>query len=288
MGGGAHRAGRSQEPQARGRLPKHAPGDAERGTLLDELPNGVFLVEGEKSRLVLENQAAQMIWGVRWPVGMPMRDFFQTAAVRIFQADSRPLPCDELPNLRVFHQEEPVRGQQLMIRQATGATLPVLVSVVKLPRFAQPEPRCATGEASGPLASVVMQDISALREAERLKDEFVALVSHELKNPLTNIKGYVQLLRFQLEDGYHAPVTEQERLCLRVVEEGVDRLAALASDVIDVARLQSGRLALQLDDVELVGLVRRVVERQQMHAKAHVLQFQSAPDVLWLRADRQG
>jgi signal transduction histidine kinase len=173
-----------------------------------------------------------------------------------------------------------------VLRQATGATLPLLVSAVKLPTLAQPEQDGAAGESTVSLAAVVMQDITALKEAERLKDEFVALVSHELKNPLTSIKGYVQLLRLQLEQTHPNPLSEQEQLCLRVIEEEVDRLSGLASDVIDVARLQSGRLELRLDEVELVSLVRRVAQRQQITTTAHPIAVQTDLETLWLWADR--
>lgn len=254
-------------------------------TLLDVLPSGVYLVEAEESRLVLANQAAETTWGSPWQAGVPSRVFFRNSGASLDQVDGRPLPPQEWPCIRVFAQEEPVRGQQLVMRQPTGAALPLLVSAVKLPSIVQDGPR-PTAEEPSTLAAIVMQDITALKEAERLKDEFVALVSHELKNPLTSIKGYVQLLRFQLEQTHPLALSEQAQLCLRVIEEEVDRLSGLASDVIDVARLQSGRLELRLDEVELVSLVRRVAQRQQITTTTHPIAVQSDPEALWLRADR--
>jgi signal transduction histidine kinase len=255
-------------------------------SLLETLPNGVFLVEGEESRLVLANQAAEVAWGASWPVGMSARDFLRTSGVRLFQADGRPLPSAEVPEIRVLHQSESIRAQQLVIRQPNGTTLPVLVSAVTLPVTPLAAQRGATREATSVLAVVVMQEIGALKEAERLKDEFVALVSHELKNPLTSIKGYVQLFGVQFAANHPEPLSEQERLCLQVVEEEVDRLAGLASDVVDVARVQSGRLVLRLDDVDLVGLVRLVAERQQITTTTHALRVQTEAEALWILADR--
>jgi signal transduction histidine kinase len=114
----------------------------------------------------------------------------------------------------------------------------------------------------------------------------VALVSHELKNPLTSIKGYTQLLRAQLEQKPGPPLTEQEQLCLRVVEEEADRLSMLASDVIDVSRLQSGRLVLRIDELDLVALTRQVVERQQITTKDHLLKLKTDSEAIWLEGDR--
>lgn len=262
-----------EETQARQRLLQ---------TLVEVLPSGVYLVEAAESRLVLANQAAETTWGSPWHVGVPSREFFQTSGASLAQTDGRPLPRSEWPCIRVFAQEEPVRGQQLVVRQPTGTTLPLLVNAIKLPPIAPDAPEAP----SSTLAAVVMQDISALKEAERLKDEFVALVSHELRNPLTSVKGYAQLLRLQFEQSHHEPLTEQEQLCLRVIEEEVDRLTGLASDVIDVARLQSGRLELRLDDVELVELVRRVAVRQQITTTTHPIAVQTDLEVHWLQADK--
>jgi signal transduction histidine kinase len=255
-------------------------------TILDELPSGIFIVESEESRLVLANRAAEATWGVRWQTGKPASDFFGASGVRIFQGDGRPMPIEHLASVQVFQQAEPIRYLQEVIRRSDGTTLPVLVSAVQFPAFIADQPQEAGGTVARPLAAIVMQDISALKEAERLKDEFVALVSHELKNPLTSIKGYTQLLRSQLEAREGVSLSEREQLCLRVVEEEADRLSALASDVIDVSRLQSGRLVLRLDELDLVALVRQVAERLQITTKAHTLNLSAAPDSIWLRGDR--
>jgi PAS domain S-box-containing protein len=255
-------------------------------TILDELPSGVFIVAGEESRMVLANRAAEATWGTPWQAGVSARDFFCTSGVRILQADGRPMPIESLASVQVFRQAGPVRYLQEVIRRPDGTSLPVLVSAVKLPTLVEEHQQAPKGIPTGPMAAVVMQDISALKEAERLKDEFVALVSHELKNPLTSIKGYTQLLRAQLgaRDGF--PLSEQERLCLQVVEEEADRLSALASDVIDVSRLQSGRLVLRIDELDLVALVRQVAERLQITTKEHTLRLTADQESLWLHGDR--
>lgn len=276
---------RQQEREAR----LYAETDARRQllqTILDELPSGVFIVERAESRLVLANRAAETTWGVRWQPGIPAGEFFHTSGVRIFQAGGRPMPIDELASVQVFRQEEPVRYLQEIIRRPDGASLPVLVNAVRLPQLSGDHQDEAGAADARPMAAIVMQDISSLKEAERLKDEFVALVSHELKNPLTSIKGYAQLLRAQLEAREGLLLSEQEQLCLNVVEEEADRLAALASDVIDVSRLQSGRLVLRINDLDLAALTRHTVERLQITTQQHSLCVTTQPGSIWMQADR--
>ena len=86
-----------------------------------------------------------------------------------------------------------------------------------------------------------------LRELDRLKDDFVSTISHELRTPLTSISGYVELAREQADpetNGY-----------LEVVERNAGRLLTLVNDLLFVARLQSGRLELELEHIDVGRLV---------------------------------
>jgi PAS domain S-box-containing protein len=97
-------------------------------------------------------------------------------------------------------------------------------------------------------------------EAARLREEFVSLVSHELKTPLTVIKGYIQVMERYLEkpDWEYARIrTTRQRLSTQVA-----RLELLVSDILDVSRMQRGRLDLNVvPDTDLVALVKHVMER---------------------------
>ncbi len=91
-----------------------------------------------------------------------------------------------------------------------------------------------------------------LREADRLKDEFVALISHDLRTPLTSIIGYVELA---LEED----LTDDLQRYLEVVDRNAERLMRLVNDLLFVARIQAGKLALEPDEVDLGAVVRRSV-----------------------------
>ncbi|NIC04253.1 sensor histidine kinase [Billgrantia bachuensis] len=94
-----------------------------------------------------------------------------------------------------------------------------------------------------------------LRELDRLKDEFVAMVSHELRTPLTSIRAFAEILR----DGRDLP--EEKRIhFLEVVVLESQRLSRLIEEILDLARLESGRLTLSPQRLDLAALVRHSVD----------------------------
>jgi len=101
-----------------------------------------------------------------------------------------------------------------------------------------------------------------LREADRLKDEFVALISHDLRTPLTSILGYLELT---LED---EELTDMQRGYLDVVDRNARRLLGLVSDLLFVARLEAGQLDLQPSELDLAAVARQSVIEAEPRAAA--------------------
>jgi two-component system, OmpR family, sensor kinase len=104
---------------------------------------------------------------------------------------------------------------------------------------------------------------AARAEAEaavRARDEFLSIASHELRTPVTVVKGVAQMLQRLIEKGTLDP----ERLArqLQTINRASDRLTVLVSDLLDVSRLQSGQFILRPAPVDLVTLIREVLERR--------------------------
>lgn len=111
----------------------------------------------------------------------------------------------------------------------------------------------------------VIRDVTALRELEQAKSDFVSTVSHELRTPLTSIKAYTATLR--RKDVDFDEETRQE--FLRVVEEETDRLTRLISDLLDMSKIESGRMELNKREFDLAELVRIVCEKLRSQADKH-------------------
>lgn len=95
-----------------------------------------------------------------------------------------------------------------------------------------------------------------LLELDRLKDSFVAAVSHELRTPLTSIRGYLELVR----EGEVGELTPEQEKFLAVVDRNADRLLRVVGDLLVIAQADSGRLALEVREVDLGELVADAVQ----------------------------
>src|SRR5262245_52869631 len=141
-----------------------------------------------------------------------------------------------------------------------GLVLLRLTGVINALERLRADERLARAEAETAQRLLAEQN-ERLREADRLKDEFVALISHDLRTPLTSITGYVELA---LEDD----LGEETRGFLDVVSRNSERLLALVNDLLFVARLQAGEMSLEESDVDLADVVRDDVHSLEPRATA--------------------
>jgi signal transduction histidine kinase len=117
----------------------------------------------------------------------------------------------------------------------------------------------------------------AAEAANRAKDEFISVVTHELRSPLSSVLGSVGLL----EDGEAGPISEEQRDFLHIIEANTKRMAALASDLADVSRIESGQLQLEMGAVSLAEIIREVMRstRLQIERKDQTLLLQVPDDL---------
>jgi signal transduction histidine kinase len=113
-----------------------------------------------------------------------------------------------------------------------------------------------------------IREMTALRESERVKDEFVATVSHELRTPLTSIVGYAEVLL----DSDALP--DQERAFLEVIDRNAHRLQRLVGDLLFFARVESGQLELDLELIDLRKLCERALEAARPASEAKGLRLE--------------
>jgi signal transduction histidine kinase len=139
------------------------------------------------------------------------------------------------------------------------------------------------------LSTRVMRAEDELRqreEVDRLKDEFVSTVSHELRTPLAIVKEGISLLL----DGVPGAISEPQRRVLDISKGNLDRLTRIISDLLDISRIEAGRLDLSCSRVDLSDLVRQALTALETLATPRGLRLEvdlpAHPTFVWADADR--
>lgn len=133
----------------------------------------------------------------------------------------------------------------------------------------------------------IFRDITHEVQVDRLKSEFVANVSHELRTPMTSIKGYVEILLM----GAAGALTEQQAQFLQTVKWNTERLSVLVDDLLDLSRIESGRVSLSLAPLDLREMINEVINdarnRSGREGKNLQISLESAPRLPFAVGDRE-
>ncbi|HEY3190319.1 MAG TPA: ATP-binding protein [Solirubrobacteraceae bacterium] len=213
--------------------------------LLESLHEAVVVADSA-GRVRLMNPAARVLFGVVGPDLAEAPAVFSQLDRRL--PDGTPLPPDRWPMARAVRGER-FGDVELILVRPDGARLRVLSSGSAV--------RDDRGEIV--LAVVVDRDVTALRELEQRKEEYLALISHDLRSPLTAVIAEAQLVqRRLLQEGRGRAA--HARLATSIIANA-RRMDAMIQELLETSRLESGTAPLRTEPVELVRLVEGVVER---------------------------
>lgn len=136
--------------------------------------------------------------------------------------------------------------------------------------------------ASGAIENTQLYQAAQL--ADESKSQFITIVTHELKIPMTSIRGYADLIR----QGTVGPVTEKQAQFLDTIRNNVDRMADLVSDLSDISRIDTGRLKVDLQPVSINDYVRETIAnlRPQFEQKSQAIKIELDPDLPLVLVDR--
>lgn len=247
--------------------------EAERNRLrqiLDVIPEGIVTAESDQ-RFSLCNAAGAEILGVDLtdepPLGARIGDF------RPRKQDGSPIAIEEIPISRSLRRGETVRGERILVRRAdTGEDRPILVSSAPL----------LDGDGSPLGAVAVFQDISEIIQGEQQKDDFVATVSHDLRSPITAIRGHAQILQRVVQRVEH-PLAPRLNDGLTRIDNATRHMVQMLDDLVDLAYLAMHRdVALRLQPTDLTALSRDAVMDFQERSEASALQLLAESEVLGL------
>ncbi len=131
----------------------------------------------------------------------------------------------------------------------------------------------------------VFDDITREHEIDQMKSDFVALVSHELRTPLTSIIGFISLIL----DGKAGPLNKDQQLSLTRVHRQSKRLAMMINDLLDISRIEAGRIVMNLEPVDLAEITQQRLEelKPQADEKTINLDLRVQPDLPQLTGDEE-
>ena len=188
------------------------------------------------------------------------------------RADGREVSLTEMPLSEVLGAAETVRIEEVALSVADGRSVSVLLNATPV--------RSEAGEVESVV--VTMQDMTAVEETERLRAEFLAMVSHELRMPLTSIRGAATSLLDAAADLDPA----ETRQFHRIIVDRADHMRELIGDLLDVARIETGALAVDPEPVQVAVLVDRARNAFTSAGGGHGLAIDVAPGLPPVMADR--
>ena len=231
--------------------------------MIETVPAALMIFNPD-SGVRLRNRAATEVFGIE-PSNPELRANYWSRFKRVAK-DGSLIPSDQWISNRCLRGEQ-VINQELESHHPDGRVFPLLASGAPL--------RNELGHVTG--AVVAFQDISHLREVDRMKDEFVSIVSHELRTPLTSIRGSVQLV---LDDKASVPDPEHRQL-MQIALNNCERLVRIINDILDVAKIESGNITLQRRPCAVAEVVRQALQVVEGPAKAAKVRLDAqVPDSL--------
>ena len=240
-------------------------------TFLNIAPVGVIVFDAVTGTLVARNREAERIVG---DVGLPGNSWEDALQVLTFRrADGREISLSDLPLVRVLRSGETVRAEEIVIYLPDGRAVSTLVNAA--PIYSE------QGEVTSVV--VVLQDMSPLEELDRMRTDFLSLVSNELRTPLTTIKGSLSAL----EELVGPAGFVESRQLLRIIDLQTDLMRSQINSLIDLTRIENGTLDISSSPEQLNPLLEEARREFLLSNSGHGLELSIKENLPPVMIDRQ-
>ena len=210
-------------------------------SVLSSIAEGIYQID-TRGNLVFMNEAAEKMTLLKSSdsLGQNMHSLIHSK-----YPDGRERALEDCQLLGVVRNGEPLREREDWFIRSDGTFFPV--ECVSSPLFYD-------GKIAG--AVVAFQDITQRREAENRVSEFYSAVSHELRTPLTSIRGALRLM----EGGKAGELTERGTQLVKMGRQECDRLVRLINDILDIRKIEAGKLELKIEKFDVAEVVKQCIE----------------------------
>ncbi len=227
-------------------------------TILASMGEGIIVTDFDYN-ILLANTTAETLLGVQ------RQDLIGKDGDLIL-----PLKKNELEP--ILESASVIKPSPPLVRKFKNKVLSILVNPI----------RDESGQTFGAVS--LLRDITEQAAVEEMKTEFISIVSHELRTPLTPIKGYIDLIL----EGDAGEITKEQANYLNIVQSNTDRLVALVNDLLDISRIEAGKIDVEIKPVDTDEVIHEVVSFHRKQIESQGLQvFVNLPAKLPLvKADR--
>ena len=204
----------------------------------------------------------------------PDQTLEELAEVVVFRrGDGREVALREFPMVELLSIAETVRAEEIVLRVPDGRSVTALLNATPI----------LSDDGAVESMVVTLQDMAEVEELERMRAEFLAMVSHELRAPLTSIKGSAATVLGSATDLDPAVV----RQFFRIIEDQADHMHDLVADLLDVARIETGTLTVAPEPAEVALLVDRARSAFVNTGGRNNLDIDIDPELPLVMADRR-
>ena len=239
-------------------------------TLISTTSVGVGVFDARTGAVVSINREWMRIIEALLAPEEPPENLRETLTIR--RADGREHCLADVSIDQLLRAGEKVRAEEMVFSVPDGRSVTVLLNGNPI--------LSKDGEVESLI--VTMQDMTLLKEVERLRAEFLAMVSHELRTPLATVRGSVSALLDEFSDMHPAEMRQFHRIIL----EQTDRMRALIADLLDVARIETGSLPVSPQPTDLAVSIGEAGNAFRIGGHRQNLKIDVPPDLPWVMGDK--
>ncbi len=240
-------------------------------TLINTSPIAVVVFDAKAGIPVSLNREAERIANILQTPDHSLEDLFEVVICR--RADGREIALDEFPLAQVLSIGETVRLEEIELQVPGGRSVKALLNATPI----------HSQEGVVETFVVTLQDMTPLEELERLRAEFMGMVSHELQTPLTTIRGSA----YTLLDEAASLDPAETRQFHRIIVEQANQMRSLIRDLLDVTRIETGTLSVAPEPSDTATLVEEARTMFMGSGRTNRIHIDVAPDLPQVMTDRR-
>lgn len=221
--------------------------------ILFSIADGIIMTD-YSGKIILSNRRAKELLGIDRSERMENRnisEIIKREEIALSLKEARETKENIIKEIDISSEEESEENPITFIRTDTG-----MVS------------HSESGEELGTVT--VIRDITLEKEIEQMKDDFVHSITHDLRSPMTSIRGFLEFLI----DGSAGEINEQQKEFLEIIDKSSNRLLSMINDILDVAKMESGSMPLDLTEADIFEVSQSVVNSLRSEAQRDNISLQ--------------